>query len=113
MIGSVLIRDMGVEAEAGIDAIPSVDLISDIAALAGAEELAVRRRGRAGAPQGGNWQPVMRIDDPDQRRLIRLRSDISVGGPDQLVPGYALAGLGHARQPQIGAIGQDGGEKSV
>jgi len=41
MIGSVLIRDMGVEAEAGIDAIASVDLTSDIAALAGAEELAV------------------------------------------------------------------------
>ena len=55
----------------------------------------------------------MRIDDPDQRRLVRLRSDIGVGGPHQLVPGHALAGLGHARQPQIGAIGQDGGEKSV
>ena len=41
MIGSVLVRDMGVEAETGIDAIASVDLTSDIAALAGAEELAV------------------------------------------------------------------------
>jgi len=65
------------------------------------------------APQGGNWQPVMRIDNPDQRRLIRLWSDIGVGRPDQLVPGHALASLGHARQPQIGAIGQDGGEESV
>ena len=41
MIGSVLVREMGVEAEAGIDAIASVDLTRDIAALAGAEELAV------------------------------------------------------------------------
>ena len=55
----------------------------------------------------------MRIDDPGQRRLIRLRADIGVGGPDQLVAGDALAGRGHACQSEIGRIGQDGCEQRV
>ena len=64
---------MGVEAEAGIDDVAGIDLTGDIAALAGVEELPVRRGGRTGAPLGGNRQPVMCIDDPDQRCLVRLR----------------------------------------
>ena len=42
MVRTVLVRDVGVEAETGAAAIPGVHLAGDVAALAGTEELAVR-----------------------------------------------------------------------
>ncbi len=53
------------------------------------------------------------VDDPGERRLVGLRPDVGIGGPDQLVPGDALAGFRHPCQAQIGAIGQDDGEQRV
>jgi hypothetical protein len=46
-VGAVLIGEMGVEAEAGVVPIAGIDLAGGIAALGGAEELAV---GRGGSP---------------------------------------------------------------
>ena len=42
VIGAVLIRDVGVEAETGIDAVAGVDLTRRVSPLAGTEELPVR-----------------------------------------------------------------------
>ena len=42
MVRTVLVRDMGIKAEAGVAAIPGVHLAGNVAAFAGAEELAVR-----------------------------------------------------------------------
>ena len=93
VIGAVLVGDVGVEAEAGIEAVAGVDLAGRVAPLGGAEELAVRGRGGAVAPGGGDRQRVVGVDDPGQRRLIGFGADVGVGGPDQLVAGDAVAGL--------------------
>ena len=45
MVGTVLIGEMSVEAEARIVAVARVDLASGVAPLGGAEELPIRRRG--------------------------------------------------------------------
>jgi hypothetical protein len=43
VVGAMLIRDMSVEADAGVYAVPGINLPGGIPPLAGAEELAVRR----------------------------------------------------------------------
>ena len=68
---------------------------------------------RAVAPDRRDRQGVMRVDDPGERRLVGFRADIGVGDPDQLIAGDAVAGRGHARQTEVGRIGQDGGEQRV
>jgi len=55
---------MGEEAEAGIVSVTRIDLASGVTALGGAEELPVRRRGSAVAPDRGDRQRMVRIDDP-------------------------------------------------
>ena len=66
------------------------------------------------SPQvGGDRQRVVRVDDPGQRRLVGLRADVGVGGPDQLVAGDAVAGRRHAPQAQVGRVGQHRGEQRV
>lgn len=45
MVGTVLIGEMSVEAEARIAAVARVDLAGGVAPLGGAEKLPVRRRG--------------------------------------------------------------------
>ena len=48
-----------------------------------------------------------------ERDLIGLRANIGVGDPDQLVAGDALAGRRHARQAEIGGVGENGGKQRV
>ena len=55
----------------------------------------------------------MRVDDAGKRRLVGLRADVGVGSPDELVTGNTLAGRGHARQPEVGRVSQDGREQRV
>jgi hypothetical protein len=42
VVGAMLIRDMGIEADAGVWAVPGVDLSGGVAPLAGPEKLAIR-----------------------------------------------------------------------
>ena len=113
MVGRVLVGDVGVEAEAWIDAIAGVHLAGAAPALARPEELPIGTGRRAVTPDGRDRQGVVGVDDPRQRRLIGVVSDEGVRRPDQLVSGHALAGLGHARQAQIGGVGENGREQCV
>ena len=95
-----------------IDAIPRID-IADRHPLAASEELAVRTRCRARSPGRGDRQPGMRVDQDRERAVVAVFPDIGVLRPDQLVAGHALAGRGHAREPEIGAIGEDSREQRI
>ena len=113
MVGRVLVGDVGVEAEAGVDAVAGVHLAGSAAALARPKELPVGTGRRPVAPDGRYRQGMMGVDDPRQRRFIGVVSDEGVRRPDQLVSGHALAGLGHARQAQIGGVGENGRQQCV
>jgi hypothetical protein len=62
-VGAVLIREMRIEAKAGIVPVAGVDVAGGIAALGGAKKLAVGGGGRSVAPYRCDRQGVMRIDD--------------------------------------------------
>ena len=67
-VGAVLIREMRIEAKAGIVPVVGVDVAGGIAALGGAKKLAVGGGGRSVAPYRCDRQGVMRIDDSHDRR---------------------------------------------
>src|SRR5208282_1796388 len=64
------------------------------------------RKWRPVTPYGRDRQGVVRIDDPGECRLVGFRADIGVGGPYQLITSDALTGRSHARQTQVGSVGQ-------
>ena len=68
MVGRALIGNMGVEAEAMIDAIAGVDVAARRAALRAPEELAVGTGRGAVAPYPREWQAVVRVGEDGQRR---------------------------------------------
>lgn len=104
---------MGVEAEAIIDAIAGVDVAARRAALRAPEELAIGTRCGAVAPYPREWQAVVRVDEDGQRRAVAVVADIGVMGPKELIARDALARRRHARQAEIGRVGEDRGEQRV
>jgi len=110
VVRPALIGNMGIEAKAMIDAIAGVDVAARCAALRAPEELAIRTGGSAVAPYAREWQAVMRVDEDGQRRAVAVVADIGVMGLQELIARHALACGGHARQAEIGGIGEDGGE---
>lgn len=112
-VGSVLVRDVGIEFQARIVAVARVHLPGGIATLGRTEELSVGGRGGAVAPDRCSRQSVVGIDDLGQRRLVGLGTNIGIGGPDQLITRDALAGGRHAAEPEIGGIRQNHREQRV
>ena len=55
----------------------------------------------------------MGVDDFGQRRLVGLGADIGVGGPDELVARYPMAGGCHAAEAKVGSVCQNRGEQRV
>lgn len=53
----------------------------------------------------------MNVDQPPQRLAIVGFADMPVVQMGELAQGRTLTGLGHARQPEIDAIGQDHGQE--
>lgn len=71
MIRCVLVGDVGIEAETGIDAVLDVD-IAYSHTLAAPEELAVRTRCGARLPGRGDRQRGMCIDQDGERAMITV-----------------------------------------
>ena len=55
----------------------------------------------------------MRVDEDGQRRSVAVIADIGVMGPQELIARDALARGRHARQAEIGCVGEDRGEQRV
>ena len=55
----------------------------------------------------------MRVDEEGQRRAVAVVADIGVMGPEELIARDALTRRRHARQAEIGRIGEDRGEQRV
>jgi hypothetical protein len=60
--GTELVGHVRVESDAGLVAVPGVDVADRLAAAAGAEELPVRAGGGAVAPGGGQRQGAVCLD---------------------------------------------------
>ena len=48
------------------------------------------------------------VDDRGQGGGVGLVADVPLGGPDEPGVGHAFGRLGHAREAEIGAVGEDG-----
>jgi len=81
VVGPALIGNMGVEAEAMIDAIAGVDVAARCAALRAPEELTIGTGRCAVAPYPREWQAVVRVDEDGERRAVALVADIGDMGP--------------------------------
>jgi hypothetical protein len=53
---------------------------------------------------------MLRNDQAGKGLRIALLAHVPIGRPGQLPPGRFTAGLGHAREPEVDAIGQYRGE---
>jgi len=105
VIGPELIRQMGVELHAGLVTVVQIGIAADFTAAAGAEELSVRGGCGAGSPATRKRLAVLFIDERCQRLRIAFIADVPVGGPRELPPSARTAGLRHARESKIDAIG--------
>ena len=107
----VAIGDMGVELHAGFRAVLGVVVGARLAVPAGAEELAVRRRRPAVAPNAGEGLGVNGVDEAGERGLIGLVAHVPFRDPQQ--PGMAESprAAGHAREAEIGGVGEHGGHQ--
>jgi hypothetical protein len=106
-----LIGDVGVECDARLRAVAGVDVAPGFAAPAGAKELAVRAGCASIAPEAGERQGAVRVDDARQRVRIALLAHMPVMGPGELAQAGPTDRLGHPREAKIDAIGENGGEK--
>ena len=79
-----LVGDVGVERDAGLVAVPGVDVAERLAPAARAEELPVRAGGAAVAPDPGERQRAMRLDQPREGRGVALLADVPVVRPGEL-----------------------------
>ena len=104
----VTIGDVGVELHARLRAVFGVVVGAGLAMSAGAEKLAVRRRSVAVAPDSGEGLGVNGVDETGERGLIGLVAHMPFGDPQQ--PGMAESpgAAGHAREAEIGGVGEHG-----
>ena len=107
----VAIGDMGVELHARFRAVLGVVVGARFAVPAGAEELAVRRRRSAVAPDFRERLRMNGVEETGKRGLIGLVAHVPFGDPQQ--PGMAESpgAAGHAREAEIGGVGEHGGHQ--
>jgi hypothetical protein len=56
---------------------------------------------------------MVRVDDFGERRLVGFVADVGVTGPDQLVAGDPVTGIGHSGKAEIGGVGENDGEQRI
>ena len=102
----VAIGDMRVEFHARFRAVFGVVVGARLAMSAGAEKLAVRRRRVAVAPDFREGLRMDGVDETGERGLIGLVAHMPFGDPQQ--PGMAEGpgAAGHAREAEIGGVGE-------
>lgn len=102
---------MGVEGDAGLVAVPGVDVADRLAAAAGAEELPVRTGRGAVSPGRGERQGAVHLDQPGEGRRVAFLADVPVVGPGELAERRTAAGFRHAREAEVDAVGQHRGQE--
>ena len=101
------VGEVGVELASRIVAVMGVEAAGGAAEAAGPEELPVRRGSKAAAEDRRQRLALLMIDQAPQREGIGLVADMPVGDPGELAEAGDRAGLGHARQTEIEAVGQE------
>ena len=109
----IAIGDMGVELHARLRAVFGVVVGARFAVAAGPEKLAVRRRGVAVAPDFGEGMRMNGVDETGERRLIGFVAHMPFCDPQQLGMGGDIGAAGHAREAEIGGVGEQGGHQGV
>jgi len=110
-VGPVLVGDVRVEGDARGHSVAGVHDVHRLAGAARREVLAVGRGGLARAPEPGERQRSLRLDQHGQGALVGLLADVPVGGAQQLPERMGLAGVGHLAQPEVHAVGEDHGQE--
>ena len=106
-----LVGNVGVERDPGLVAVPGVDVTQRFAAAARPEELPVRAGGGAVAPDPGQRQRPVRLDQAGECRGVAFLAHVPVVHPGELAQAVALAGLRHPAQAQVDAVREDRGEQ--
>jgi hypothetical protein len=109
----VAIRNVGVELDGGIAAVVGVDLADGFPGAAKKEVLAVRRRAVSTAKPAAHRFPVLRFDQPRQAGPVGLLPGVPSGDPEKLPAGRDRTDLGHARQPQVARLGDEGRQEGA
>ena len=97
----------GVEHHAWVDPVFGVDVAAGPGGSAGAEVLPIRGGVGAVAPYGGKRVLVVCLNDHGARGGIIVLVDVPLRLVDQMVVAQPACRVGHPRQTQIGAVGQD------
>src|SRR6516165_8348001 len=87
---------MGIEDNAGIDAVLGVDGASGPGASASTEVLAIRGRRRAVIPNRGHRVSVMDVDDGGSSGNVVVVADMPLRHVDQMMVAEAARCVGHA-----------------
>ncbi|GCD60754.1 hypothetical protein NBRC3278_3231 [Acetobacter pasteurianus NBRC 3278] len=106
----VAIGDMGVEGDGGFAALVRIDGAGCLCTPIEREVLPVRAGRGAVAEQRGKGQPMLRLDQPRQRRSVAILAQVPGREPAELTPSYQPTGLGHAGVAEIRRIGKNGGK---
>ena len=102
---------MGVERDPGLVAVSGIDVAQRLAAAGRAEELPVRAGGGAVAPDPGQRQCPVSLDQAGERRGVAFLAHVPVVHPGELAQAVPLARVCHPVQAQVDAVGQVGGEQ--
>ena len=83
-----------------------VEAASVAAEAAGPEELPLRRGSKATAEFRRQWLALLMIDEAPQGESVGLVANMPIGNPGELTEAGDRASLGHARQAEVEAVGQ-------
>ena len=112
MEGRILIGDVSVDLLPRIGAVLGVDRAGGAAATA-AEELPIGTGGGSVAPDLGERQRGLGIDDAGKGGGVGLLGEVPGLRPGELGIGHALTAVGHALQAEVGPVGQHRGQQGL
>ena len=104
------VRDVGVDRDGRVAAIPCVDGTDRLPRPANVKVLPVRAGDGARAESRGQRLAMLGVDDHRQRLGVGFLAKMPTGRPGEPAIARDAAGVGHAGQAEVGGIGQCGRE---
>nr|BAM13942.1 hypothetical protein [Pseudomonas sp. K-62] len=106
----VAVRQVGIDLEAGLGTVMGVAASGGTALACRGEELPVGRGRDPRAEGGREGLALLPVDEAAERQPVGFLADMPVRRPGELAEAGDAAGLGHARQAEVQAVGQHAGQ---